>query len=59
MGRIVGQASHPIRAEDEALVNALCVEEIVAYIVETMMVGIIRKGKASKTKRDSSHAVGL
>jgi len=29
------------------------------YIVETMIVGIIRKGMTSNMKRDSSHAVGL
>jgi hypothetical protein len=34
-------------------------ERMCTYIVETMIVGIIRKGVTSNMKRDSSHAVGL
>jgi hypothetical protein len=62
MNGIVGEASHPVSTEAKREVSkdkAPGRQGNITYIVETIIVGISRRGIISKKNRERSQAVGL
>ena len=60
MDRIVGETGHPVSAEmKDGSQRKIMHPSGVTYIVETIIVGISRRGIMSKKNRERSQAVGL